>query len=315
MLGKKTSFDLPPEFSEPTQKAASPQPSLPEGKYLSLKYLNPLSFWLKLLKLLKIPQFLKFSQQPPPDPKAEQRQKLREIGSYCQQIRQERGISLETIAAKTLIPLRLLKAIEEGDLEALPEAIYIRGFIKQFADFLDLNGSELALAFPLESQLVPPPSRWTLRLPVFQVRPIHLYFLYIFLVFLTVQAISNLLKQQIREMNRLETLTQPSVQAPPPTPALPKPSPSPPATAKKVQEKSVVIDVQIKEECWLRVVADGKNVFEGILPKGTRRQWEARQKLTLKTGNAGGIWVAFNDQKAKQLGKPGQIAEVTYQGD
>jgi hypothetical protein len=74
----------------------------------------------------------------------------------------------------------------------------------------------------------------------------------------------------------------------------------------------VVVELKVKEDCWVRVVADGKTTFEGVLPRGTHRVWQADRSLTVRAGNAGGVYVAVNNANAKQLGLPGKVEEVTY---
>ncbi len=80
---------------------------------------------------------------------------LTEIGSSLQQRRLQFSLPLEHVATKTRIRLGILKAIEESKLELLPEAIYLRGFIRIYGDFLEMDGIALASAFTD----APPPTR------------------------------------------------------------------------------------------------------------------------------------------------------------
>lgn len=80
----------------------------------------------------------------------EQGEKLREIGTYLRRLRKEQSISLEEVAANTYIRASLLKALEEAKEESLPEPVYIQGFIRRYADFLELDGNALAMSFPIE---------------------------------------------------------------------------------------------------------------------------------------------------------------------
>jgi cytoskeletal protein RodZ len=75
---------------------------------------------------------------------------LEEIGGYLCQIRQEKGISLDRVVQHTKIQRYQLVAVETGDLKKLPSAVYLRGFIKIYADFLDCDGRNLASTFPVE---------------------------------------------------------------------------------------------------------------------------------------------------------------------
>lgn len=247
------------------------------------------------------------------NPQQNRQEKITEIGTYLYQIRAEKDISLKLIEARTQIPVRLLKAIETGDLNSLPEPVYIRGLIKQFAEALDLDGAEIANTFPIDLG-VPRSSRLNLRLPRLQLRPFHLYFLYILVVILSVRAISNVLKESVTELT-IETSPQPIVVASPASQSKPKSAKStstPTPTPKKTQTKPVMVDVELKDVSWLEIVVDGKSVFQGNLPKGTKRTWSADKQVTIRTGNAGGVLVTFNNEKPKSLGKLGQVTTVTY---
>lgn len=78
---------------------------------------------------------------------ATQVEQLKTIGTYLGRERKERGVSLDEIAVKTYIPLRLLQALEEGHIERLPEPVFVQGFIRRFADAIGLDGTALAKTF------------------------------------------------------------------------------------------------------------------------------------------------------------------------
>jgi cytoskeletal protein RodZ len=58
-------------------------------------------------------------------------------------IRRNRGISLEQIAAATKIGVRALDAIERGDFSKLPGGIYNTSYIRQYARAIDYDESIL----------------------------------------------------------------------------------------------------------------------------------------------------------------------------
>jgi len=58
-------------------------------------------------------------------------------------IRKNRGISLEQIAAATKIGVRSLEAIERGDFRKLPGGIYSTSYIRQYARAIDYDESIL----------------------------------------------------------------------------------------------------------------------------------------------------------------------------
>lgn len=71
---------------------------------------------------------------------------LEDIGGRLQSIRQQQAIELESIAQKTQIPLKHLKSIEKGEIQSLPELVYVRGFIKRYAQALKQDEASYDLA-------------------------------------------------------------------------------------------------------------------------------------------------------------------------
>lgn len=245
-----------------------------------------------------------FRKKPKIDPHHPQEVALQEIGEQLHRVRRDKGISLQQINQQTLIAVRLLEAIEKGDLDALPEPVYIRGLIKQFAEFLGLDGAGLASGFPVEVKVKSSQSSFNFRLPYLQFRPFHLYFLYIILVVVSVRGISESLRQSTLEMNAQDSQSQPTSSE-----NLPQSS----ITVNDASNSPVVVNIKLKDQCWLKVVVDGKTEFEGVLPQGSQRTWVANKQLTVRAGNAGGVLVTFNEQKPKKLGQSGQVEEVTFQ--
>lgn len=81
--------------------------------------------------------------------------RLSEIAAYLQQKRLELSVPLEYIEKNTQIRVRLLQSLEEGQFEALPEPIYIKGFIRLYGKAIGIDGDFLAQDFAQISQIVP----------------------------------------------------------------------------------------------------------------------------------------------------------------
>jgi len=60
-------------------------------------------------------------------------------GKTLKQIRERMSIDLETIAEETRINLKTLESIEGEDLEKLPPLVYLKGFLKGYAQSLGLD--------------------------------------------------------------------------------------------------------------------------------------------------------------------------------
>jgi len=66
------------------------------------------------------------------------------IGLVLEKARKERGLTLEEAEHATKIRKRYLAGLEREDFGALPDAVYARGFLKTYANYLGLDGEELA---------------------------------------------------------------------------------------------------------------------------------------------------------------------------
>jgi cytoskeletal protein RodZ len=68
----------------------------------------------------------------------------RRIGEVLERRRLERGLSLEEVEEATRIRTRYLEGLEREDYSFLPDEVYVRGFLKTYADYLGLDGAGLA---------------------------------------------------------------------------------------------------------------------------------------------------------------------------
>jgi len=247
--------------------------------------------------------FSKKDEQPiKPSIKEHQAEKLVQLGTQLASLRQEQNLTLDELVVLTRIPRRLLQAIEEGNLSDLPEPIYIQGLIRQFADALGLHGGEFASHFPIGSQSVGFQSTWKDQ-TIAQLRPIHLYLLYIVLIFCSINGLSQLLNNATLQANNRQI----------------QPNTEPQSTGQKTanntlisskKNQSVQVGVTLKASSWISVVTDGKTAFEGVLPEGSNRTWKATQQLTVKTDNAGGVLMSVNQQESKEMGELGKSKEI-----
>ncbi len=65
-------------------------------------------------------------------------------GSFLQKVRMYKNIDLEKMSQVTCISRSYLAAIESNDFEALPAAVFVRGFIIQICKTLHLNSEKMA---------------------------------------------------------------------------------------------------------------------------------------------------------------------------
>lgn len=75
------------------------------------------------------------------------------MGERLREGRQQRGLSVEEVAAQLKISPRLIRDLEAGNEPSLPHAVYVRGFIKSYARLLDINPEELAEGLAVYDQV------------------------------------------------------------------------------------------------------------------------------------------------------------------
>jgi cytoskeleton protein RodZ len=135
---------------------------------------------------------------------AEQRlESLRKIGEQLRQARESQGLTLQKLNIYTHISVHQMQAVENADLDQLPEDILIRGFIRVMGNALGLNGIILAnsLPAPNPTKSVLPSWYQTKKAPGqlnLELGPIHLYLGYTALVAGAVGGLS-LISQQAND--------------------------------------------------------------------------------------------------------------------
>ncbi|MEM8714627.1 MAG: RodZ domain-containing protein [Cyanobacteria bacterium P01_G01_bin.4] len=273
---------------------------------------------------------------------------LVEIGSLLRKARSAQNVSYEDASRTVRIRPDFLRSLEAGQLDGLPERVYVRGFIKAYGNYLGLDGDALANQFASAAQLVPPPRQHKRRAPVsMQLRPVHAWIAYVALIVGAVGGIAVFL-----DRNGTFELAGSSPQAPvrndgftgrddpysrassdvalSPTsaeevfPTLQDwtyiegvfPSRDDSLTAVASPEEVVdglIVGIQVVDAAsWVRVVADRETVFEGTLQPGFEQQWEADESVVLRAGNAGGVLVTLNNEDVGRMGGAGEVREQQF---
>ncbi len=241
-------------------------------------------------------------------------EQLLALGAMLRQARLAQGKSLQEAAHTTLIRQPLLEALETANLAELPEPVYVRGLLRRYGDALGLDGAMLASQYFARPTARKSGSHWRIGLPQPQLRPFHLYGAYIFLITVSVSGLSYLLQRTTPEAAAPPLLDPAAVEQLMPEQAAPQPEPDPVAepTPPLPLDSPVVVQMELTEQSWVRIVSDGQTEFEGILQEGESRSLSAEQSITIRAGNAGGVIVSYNANEPEAMGKPGMVAERTF---
>ena len=264
---------------------------------------------------------------------------LETLGQHLRQTREARGLSLAEVSHDIHVRTVYLQGIEQGDMTRLPEPVYVRGFVKRYADYLGLDSQDLLIktdpillkAKP-KPELTQPPQQESFAVSL---RPIHLWSAYVVLIVLAVGGLSAFLDGRIPAVSQWMAFERSGSSNPRPNSGSnnpDSPAPSAPRLFPRLEDwvyvegvfperspnlialvDTVQLDVQIVERpSWIRVVADGATVFEGTLAPGTQQNWSAEDSIILRAGNAGGVQVTFNNRDLGPMGQFGEVREETY---
>ena len=75
---------------------------------------------------------------------------MRTVGEILKQARTSKKLTFERIESRIKIRKKYLEALEENAWHKLPSLAYIKGFLKNYSNFLDLNSDEILAVFRRE---------------------------------------------------------------------------------------------------------------------------------------------------------------------
>ncbi len=218
----------------------------------------------------------------------------------------------------TKIRAAYLAALEEERLDVLPPPPYSKGFVRTYARLLGLDAdrmlAEVAARLPPPSPDLAGPGEIPLEpaQPVPRWRRIAALLLWVALFFGIYAAYVGY--TQLREFARPVPSPHPEPSAPALEASPPAAVPSPPVPAESPPPavSGVALVLSTTGRSWLRVVADGQRVFQGILEAGETRTWSAARDLSIRIGNAAAVRLTVNGRPLGTLGRPGQVVELRF---
>lgn len=74
------------------------------------------------------------------------------VGVELRMAREERGLQIRDVVDAVRIQTRYLEALEDGRIEDLPGTVYALGFVRTYAEYLGLDGSEMVSRFKEEGK-------------------------------------------------------------------------------------------------------------------------------------------------------------------
>ncbi len=118
---------------------------------------------------------------------------------------------------------------------------------------------------------------------------------------------------QASQTSQAQTVSQqPKVPAAPSSDATATTASTPSAANKPERPAPIRLQVFAREDSWLSVSADGKDLGQGILGAQKTRSIRAQKEVRLRVGNLAGVEISFNGQPVDVDGQPKQVKELIF---
>jgi cytoskeleton protein RodZ len=222
------------------------------------------------------------------------------VGERLRAAREEKGLSLEDIAAQTRIPQRHLEAIEASEWDKLPAPTYTTGFAKSYASAIGLDRAEIGEQLRAELGGQRPMTAVEVFEPADPARtmPKWLVFGGIAAVILLVVVMSWLNRRSLDQSDEAPTNTPAAVATAPTAAPAATPAPAPAA------QGPVVLNAT--EAVWLQVYQKGgATLFSGTLQPGqTFAVPPTASAPLLKTGKPEALRINVGNAVAPPVGPP-----------
>ena len=266
------------------------------------------------------------------------------IGPILEKARMEKGLTLEEAEHATKIRKRYLSGLEREDYGVLPDAVYARGFLKTYANYLGLDGEELArelrdrrrprrersgstyeapAASEFERPLVNPGglrnkerrrvSGTTIRALLVAVLALAAVVGSLYYVGRGAQSNGESPEQAPPRSEQQQVANgpqqradQPAAEEGPQGNAQGGGAGDQPAPPPRPETLTVQVSVE-GDPSWLSILVDGELAYEQIAQPGFSQTFQAQRELSVKTGNAGAVGVVVNGQDLGRLGESGEV--------
>ncbi len=266
--------------------------------------------------------------------------------AVCEVLRRarlDRGIDLATVAARTKINAKYLRAIEADDPKSLPGGFFYKSFVHQYATFLGVDtkaiDAEVDRMLSADAAL-PLPTVAKQEAVKLSSRSARKYFSYAALVLILVACyFIDGWWHESREVatEKIESrapIAGDTTRQSAPSPATGRvslasvsqvaagPAAAAPVAAVAKQDEAaasagsrVELALTATEETWLSVSSDGTPVFSGLLEANQTKTIEGKEFAKLRVGNAGGLEVRLNGKPLGPLGAQGQVRDLVVTSD
>jgi cytoskeletal protein RodZ len=252
-----------------------------------------------------------------------------DLGAVLRDAREKRGRSLNEVAQVTRVRLAFLEAIEANRRDQLPDAIFLRGFVRAYAREVGLDPDEISRRYLAQfesptanahNDAAPPAISSSMQAE------------------LAVEAMHSDRRRSNRDQWavillliavtggyagyrwRTPSVAPASTQSATPAADVPSPPPgrveesaetgtsglqsSPPV--EPVASEVIRLELTATESCWVSATVDGRRIAYRMMRPGEHQSLEVRDEAVLRIGEPAAMALSIDGAAGRSLGRPGE---------
>ncbi len=227
------------------------------------------------------------------------------FGHYLKAIRVKKGISLDEVSEETRIRIDTLRLIEKEDHDRLPSEVFVKGFLRAYAEAVGIDGGEAVTRYTSSINAYQATARSETDFVKLSTRfwPHLLLSLGAMICIITLSVFAmSVFHSPLQTDNQVNTNAGEDDNK--------NDSELESDLAGKPSEKSLLLKIITIETSWIKVIIDGRKPKEYSLKPGDRLEFEAFTGFNLLIGNAAGVQLILNDKPIEVSGKRGQVVNI-----
>jgi cytoskeleton protein RodZ len=232
---------------------------------------------------------------------------LEKIGRFLKARREEKGFTIAQVSGVLCVRKSLIEAMEQGNWNMLPHHVYVKGYIKEYANFLNVS-NEIAGDLAEEEKTTIPeiPIQQIVETPRKRI-PRKTFVYSVIIVVLLGYLIVNRTQREQPYAPPVEATSAISSSGAYST--VPGENKSPVSNIPDMK----MLMITCQERTWISVIIDDAEKKEFMLNPQEVIMLGAKERFDLLIGNAAGIKMFLNGKDVEFAGKSGEVKRIKLQ--
>ena len=232
------------------------------------------------------------------------------FGRYLKTVRLEKGIGLVEVSEETKVGMDYLLLIEKEDHDRLPADVFVKGFLRAYAQAIGADGEEVVRLYTASRQTFQDTAEFDADIiragQAFWPRLLMSLGVFLGIVVVSIFVISVFNDRPSSDDSKLNVSKE--IKRDMPIKDVPEPNVVNDQSG-NVSEK-LLLKVVTVEDTWMKITVDRQSPREYSLRPGDLLELEASLGYNLLIGNASGVQLTLNGRPIEFSGKRSQVKHI-----